>query len=112
LEGRHDQVAGPGSRTLDDRLGQLVDGQLGLLEDGRDCLDDQLGLLRRQHFTLDITIAAVRHRRECTGPQSQIACGQQMYCTTRPKRLNQAMLGPQGVLDPRAGDTGDTKADG
>jgi hypothetical protein len=98
--------------VLDDRLGQLVDGQLGVLQRRRDRLQDRLGLVGRQPDVLREGGHVRRGRGQRADPHGQVLCGQEVHGAARPERLDQGALGPQGVADVRPGDPGGPQPDG
>jgi hypothetical protein len=85
-------------------FGQLVDGQLGVPQRVRDRRDDRVGLLGRQPDVLGEGAAGRGERGQRTGPRRQVLGGKQVYRAARSVRLDQAALGPQGVLDVGRGD--------
>ncbi|HEX6551793.1 MAG TPA: hypothetical protein VF026_03460 [Ktedonobacteraceae bacterium] len=109
---RHDQVCGPGSAASDDRLAQLIDGQLGIVQRNRHRLNDSLGLLGRQPHVFCLTSARRRNRGQRPGPHGQVLRGQEMHSAAWPERLDEAALGPQGLPYSCACDTGEPQSDG
>jgi hypothetical protein len=107
----HRLLAGPRAGTVHDRLGQLVDGQLGVRQGVADGGDDLLSLVGAEADRLGMG----RHRRwqgrQRPRPHRQVGGRQQVHGPARAERLDQGAVLPEGTLDVSAGRPGDAPPD-
>ena len=97
LEGRHHPLPRPGPDPPDHRVGELVDGQVVVLEGVADGGDHLVGLRRRQPHVLGER-APPRHRAERSGPAREVLGREQVDRAARPVHPDQAPLLPERPL--------------
>ncbi len=97
LEGGHHRLTGPGPGAGDDRLRELVDGQLRAGQRVGDRGEHLLGLLRSHPHPFRLGVAAHRQGGQRSRPQRQVGRRHQMDRAARPERLDQGPVRPQGL---------------
>ena len=103
----HRSLDGPRADPVPDRLGQLVDGQLGIGERVADGRDDLVGLLGREADRLRMQRHRRRQGRQRARPHREVGGGQQVDGAARAERLDQRAIDPERALHVgtrRAGD--------
>lgn len=111
LERIHRPLHGPRAGQARDRVGQLVDGQLGVRQRRADGRDDLVCLLGSEPHPLRMG----RHRkqsRQRAGPHGQVDGGQQVHGAARAERLDQGAVLPKRALHVGPGGPGDAPSDG
>jgi len=112
LECVHSPLDGPRARPVRERLGQLVDGQLGVRQRVPDGRDDLVGLTGSEAHALGVDRYRRRQGRQRPGPHRQVSGGEQVNGAARAERLDQGALLPERVLHTGAGCPRDTPRDG
>ena len=111
LKRLHRSLGGPRARTIHDRLGQLLDGQLRICERVADRRDDLVCLLGSEPHRVGMRRHRGWQRRQRPRPHRQVGGGQQVHGAARTERLDEDAVLPERALHVGAGRPGDAPAD-